>query len=99
MTSTLKWPSIKISSAPILHYSVKLKTLLMPTPGSILLNRSLLFLLYLVQTQVKLTSWLNNFVDLPVFGGITIEPCNSMAMLSPGRNFGLPSGHTIFLKN
>jgi hypothetical protein len=99
MTSILKWQAIKISSAPSLHCSVKLKNLLMLTPGSVLLNRSSPFLLYLERTQVKLTSLLKNFVALPAFGGITIVPCNPLAMLSPGRNFGLPSGHTIFLKD
>jgi hypothetical protein len=52
-----------------------------------------------MRTRVKLTSLLNNFMALPAFGGITIVPCNPLAMLSPGRNFGLPSGHTIFLKD
>jgi hypothetical protein len=91
MTSILKWQAIKISSAPSLHCLVKLKNLLMPMSGSILLNQSLPFLLYLVRTRVKLTSLLNNFVALPAFGGITFVPCNPLAMLSPGRNFELPS--------
>jgi hypothetical protein len=80
MTSILKWQAIKISSAPSFHCSVKLKNLLMPTPGSVLLNRSSPFLLYLVQTRVKLTSLLNNFVALPAFGGITFVPCNLLVM-------------------
>jgi hypothetical protein len=41
----------------------------------------------------------SNFVVLPVFGGVTIVPCNLMAMLSPGKNFGLLLGHIIFLKD
>jgi hypothetical protein len=40
----------------------------------------------------------NSFVVLPVSGGITIVPCNLMAMLSPRKNFGMLSGHTICLK-
>jgi hypothetical protein len=48
---------------------------------------------------MRLTSLLNNFVVLPVFGGITIVPCNLMAMLSPRKNFGMLLGHTIYLKD
>jgi hypothetical protein len=32
-------------------------------------------------------------------GGITIVPCKLMAMLSPRKNFGMPSGHIIYLKD
>jgi hypothetical protein len=34
-------------------------------------------------------------VALPAFGGITIAPCSPLDMLSPGRNFELPSGHIL----
>jgi hypothetical protein len=94
-----KWQAIKISSVPSPHFSVKLKNLWMPMPGFILLNRSSPFLLYLVWTQVKLTLPPNNFVVLPAFGGIIFAPCSPLDMLSPGRNFRLPSGHIIFLKD
>jgi hypothetical protein len=99
MTSTLMWQAIKISSVPSPHCSVKLKNLLMPTPSFVLLKQSSPFLLYLVQTQVKLTSPPSNFVVLPAFGGIIIAPCSPLDMLSPVRNFGLPSEHIIFLKD
>jgi hypothetical protein len=71
----------------------------MPTPSFILLNRSLRFLLSLVRTQVKLTLLPSNFVVLPAYGGTIFVPCSPLGMLSPGRNFGLPSGHIIFLKD
>jgi hypothetical protein len=127
MTSTPKWQVIRTSSVFSPHFLVKLKNLLMPTPGFILLNRSSPFSLYHVQTRVKnllmptpgfillnrsspfslyhvrtrvkLTSPPSNFVVLPAFGGITFAPCIPLDMLSLGRNFGLPSGHTIFLKD
>jgi hypothetical protein len=57
------------------------------------------FLLYLVWTQVKLTLPPSNFVVPPAFSGIIFAPCSPLDMLSPGRNFGLPSGHVIFLKD
>jgi hypothetical protein len=62
------------------------------------LNPSLLFLRFHVQTPIRLTLLPNNFVVLPVSGGITIVPCTLMDMLSPGKNFGMLSGHTIYLK-
>jgi hypothetical protein len=99
MTSTLKWQAIKISLVPSPHCSVKWKNLLMLTPGFILLNQSSPFLLYLVRTRVKLTSPPNSFVALLAFGGIIIAPCSLLDMLFPGRNFELPSGHIIFLKD
>jgi hypothetical protein len=99
MTSIPKWQAIRISSVLSPHFLVRLKNLWMPMPGFISSNRSLLSLLYHVRTQAKLTSPLSNFVVLPVFGGITIVPCNLMAMLSPGKNFGLLSEHIIFLKD
>jgi hypothetical protein len=99
MTSTPKWQAIRISLVLSLHFSVRLKKVLwMPMPGFIPWNRGSPFLLYHVRTQVKLTLPLSNFVVPPVFGGITIVPCNLMAMLSPRRNFGMPSAHTIYPK-
>jgi hypothetical protein len=68
-------------------------------PGFILLNRSSPFLLYLVQTRVKFTLLPSNFVVLLVFGGIIFALCILLDMLSPGRNFGPPSGHIMFLKD
>jgi hypothetical protein len=68
-------------------------------PSFIPSNQSSLSLLYHVRTQAKLTSPPSNFVVLPVFGGITIVPCNLMAMLSPRKNLGLLSEHIIFLKD
>jgi hypothetical protein len=99
MTSTPKWQAIRISSILSLHFSVRLKNLWMLMPGFIPLNQSSPSLLYHVRTQAKLTSLPSNFVVLPVFGGITIVLCNLMAMLSPGKNFGLLSEHIIFLKD
>jgi hypothetical protein len=42
---------------------------------------------------------LNNYVELLVSGGMTIVPCKLMAMLSPRKNFVMPSGHIIYLKD
>jgi hypothetical protein len=40
-----------------------------------------------VRTLIKLSSLPNNYVVLPVFGGIIIVPCKLMSMLSHGKNF------------
>jgi hypothetical protein len=63
------------------------------------LNLSLLFLRFHVRTPIKLTSPPNNYVVLPVFGRIIIVPCNLMAMLSPGKNFGVLLEHIIYPKD
>jgi hypothetical protein len=76
MTSTPKWQAIMISLVLSPHFSIRLKNLWMPMPGFIPWNRSSLFSLYHVRTRAKLTSPPSNFVVLPVFGGITIVPCN-----------------------
>jgi hypothetical protein len=47
----------------------------------------------------KLTSLPNNYAELPVSGGIIIVPCKLMAMLSPGKNSGMLSEHTIYPKD
>jgi hypothetical protein len=41
----------------------------------------------------------NNYAELPVSGGITIVPCKLMAMLSPGKNFGMLLEHIIYPKD
>jgi hypothetical protein len=71
----------------------------MPMLGFAPLNPSLLFLRFHVRTLIKLTSLPNNYVVLPVFGGIIIVPCKLMAMLSPGKNFGMLSEHIIYPKD
>jgi hypothetical protein len=62
------------------------------------LNPSLLFLRFHVRTVARLTSLPNNYAELPVSGGITTVPCKLMVMLSPGKNSGMLSEHTIYLK-
>jgi hypothetical protein len=52
----------------------------MPMLGFAPLNPSLLFLRFHVRTLIKLTSLPNNYVVLPVSGGITIVPCNRMVI-------------------
>jgi hypothetical protein len=99
MILTLRWQTTKISSALSPRYSAKLRSPLMPMLGFAPLNPSLLFLQFHVRTPIRLTSRLNNFVVLPVFGGITIVPCNLMAMLSPRKNFRMLLGHIIYLKD
>jgi hypothetical protein len=99
MILTLRWQITKISSALSPCYSAKLRSPLMPMLGFAPLNPSLLFLRFHVQTPIRLTSLPNNFVVLPVFGGIIIVPCNLMAMLSPRKNFRMLSEHTIYLKD
>jgi hypothetical protein len=99
MILTLRWRITKISSALSPNYSAKLKSPLMPMLGFAPLNPTLLFLRFHVRTPVRLTLLPNNFVVLPVSGGITIVPCNLMAMLSPGKSFGMLSGHTIYPKD
>jgi hypothetical protein len=98
MTLTPKWQTTKISSILAPRYSAKLRSPLMPMLGFAPLNPSLLFLQFHVRTPIRLTSLLNNYMVLPVFGEITIVPCNLMAMLSLGKNFGMLLGHTIYLK-
>jgi hypothetical protein len=93
-----RWQTTKISSILSPRYSAKWKSPLMPMLGFAPLNPSLLFLRFHVQTPIRLTLLPNNFVVLPVSCGITIVPCNLMAMLSPRKNFGMLSGHTIYLK-
>jgi hypothetical protein len=99
MILTLRWQTTKISSALSPRYSVRLRSPLMPMLGFTPLNPSLLFLRFHVRTPVRLTSLPNNFVVLLVFGGIIIVPCNLMARLSPGKSFGMLSGHTIYPKD
>jgi hypothetical protein len=96
MILTLRWQTTKISSALKPRYSAKLRSPLMLMLGFAPLNPSLLFLQFHVRTPIRLTLLPNNFVVLPVFGGIIIVPCNRMAMLSPGKSFGMLSGHTIY---
>jgi hypothetical protein len=62
------------------------------------LNPSLLFLRFHVRTLAKLISLPNNYAELPVSGGITIVQCKLMAMLSPGKNFGMLSENIIYPK-
>jgi hypothetical protein len=95
----LRWQPTKISSVLSPCYSAKLRTLLMPMLGSAPSSPSLLFLRFHVWTLARLTLLPNNYVELPVSGGITIVPCKLIAMLSPGKNFGMPSGHIIYLKD
>jgi hypothetical protein len=95
----LRRPTTKISSVPSPHYSAKLRSPLMPMLGFAPLNPSLLFLRFHVRILIKLTSLPNNYVVLPVFGGIIIVPCKPMAMLSPGKNFGVLSEHIIYSKD
>jgi hypothetical protein len=52
-----------------------------------------------VRTLARLTSLPNNYVELPVSGGIIIVPYKLMAMLSPGKNSGMLSENTIYLKD
>jgi hypothetical protein len=47
----------------------------------------------------RLTSLPNNYVELPVSGGITIVPCKLMAMLFPGKNSRMLSEHIIYPKD
>jgi hypothetical protein len=95
----LRWPTTKISSVPNPYYSAKWRSLLMPMLGFAPLNPSLLFLRFHVRTLARLTSLPNNYAELPVSGGITIVPCKLMAMLSPGKNFGMISEHIIYPKD
>jgi hypothetical protein len=71
----------------------------MPMLGFAPLNPSLLFLRFHVQIPIKLTSPPNNYVVLSIFGGIIIVPCKLMAMLSPGKNFGMHSEHIVYPKD
>jgi hypothetical protein len=71
----------------------------MPMLGFAPLNPSLPFLRFPVRTPTRLTLLPNNYVVLPVFGGIIIVPCKPMAMLSPGKNFRMLSEHIIYLKD
>jgi hypothetical protein len=72
---------------------------LMPMVSFAPLNASLLFLRFHVRTLARLTSLPNNYAELPVSGGITIVPCKLMAILSPGKNFEMLSGHIIYRKD
>jgi hypothetical protein len=71
----------------------------MPMLGFAPLNPSLLFLRFHVWTLAKLTSLPNNYVELPVSGGITIVPCKLMVMLSPRKNSRMLFEHTIYPKD
>jgi hypothetical protein len=81
------------------RYSAKLRSPLMTMLGFAPLNLSLLFLQFHVRTLIKLTWLPNNYVVLPVSGGISIVPCKLMAMLSPRKNFGMLSEHIIYPKD
>jgi hypothetical protein len=95
----LRWPTTKISLVPSPRYSAKLRSPLMPMLGFAPLNPNLLFLRFHVRTLIKLTSMPNNYVELPVSGGITIVPCKLMAMLSPRKNFGMLLERIIYPKD
>jgi hypothetical protein len=95
----LKWQTTRISSVPSPRCSVKWRSPLMPMLGFALLNPSLLFSRFHVRILARLTSLPNNYAELPVSCGITIVPCKLKAMLSPGKNSGMLSEHTIYLKD
>jgi hypothetical protein len=95
----LRWQTTKISSVLSLRYSAKLRSLFMPMLGFAPLNPSFLFLQFPVRIPTRLTLLPNNYVELPVSGGIIIVPCKLMAMLSPGKNFGMLSEHIIYPKD
>jgi hypothetical protein len=80
-------------------YLAKLRSPLMLMLGFAPLNPSFLFLRFHVRILIKLISLPNNYVVLPVFGGIIIMPCKLMAMLSPGKNFRMLSEHIIYPKD
>jgi hypothetical protein len=95
----LRWQPTRISLILNPCYSAKLRSPLMPMLGFTQLNQSLLFLRFPVWIPTRLTLLPNNYMELLVSGGITIVPCKLMAMLSPGKNFGMLSGHIIYPKD
>jgi hypothetical protein len=92
-------PVIKISSAPSLHCSIRQTNPSTLMLGSAPSSPSLHYCLPHVQMRTRRSLQPNNFVALPVCGGIITMLCSRLVMSSHGMNFGPLFEHTTFPKD